>query len=168
MFICSVKASSIKFFSILGLATALLIVLIFALPTTTDVAAGAILNEKSEITFDKIKTEESRKAFLSQFGWEIETPSVEEVEIKIPADFDKVMNSYNEIQKNQGLDLSKYKGKSVTRYTYKVTNYPDYDGTVYANIIICKNKVIGGDICSSDIEGFIHGFEKPGSAEDPQ
>ncbi len=165
MFICSVKASSIKFFSILGLATALLIVLIFTLPTTENVSAGSILGDESAVSYDKVKTEEARVQFLSQFGWEAETPAAEEVEIKIPADFDKVMNSYNEIQKNQGLDLSKYKGKTVTRYTYKISNYPDYDGTVYANIIIYKNKVVGGDICSSDIEGFIHGFENPNNSE---
>ena len=57
------------------------------------------------------------------------------------------------------LDLSKYKGKTVQRYTYEITNYPDYSGTVYANIIIYKSRVIGGDICSSDVEGFIQGFE---------
>jgi hypothetical protein len=71
-----------------------------------------------------------------------------------------VFTGYNEIQKRQGLDLSKYKKKNVMRYTYEVKNYKDYDGTVYANIIVYRNKVIGGDICSADVTGFIHGFEK--------
>ena len=48
------------------------------------------------------------------------------------------------------------------RYTYEVTNYPDAQGTVYANILIYRNKVIGGDVCSADVTGFIHGFEKLG------
>ena len=73
------------------------------------------------------------------------------------------MNSYNEVQKSQGLDLSKFKGKTAMRYTYSITNYPDYSGTVYANVIIYKNRVIGGDVCSADVEGFIHGFEMPKS-----
>ena len=58
-------------------------------------------------------------------------------------------------------DLSKYKGKEVTRYTFAVTNYPNYKGTVMANVILWRNRVIGGDLCSSDVTGFIHGFEKP-------
>ena len=69
------------------------------------------------------------------------------------------MNSYNELQRNQGLDLSKYRGREVKRYTYKVKNFPDYSGTVMANVIIYKNRVIGGDLCSSDVTGFICGFE---------
>ena len=100
-------------------------------------------------------------SFLQQFGWEVEEEPEEEVKIRIPSDFDKVMNSYNELQKQGGLDLSKYRGKEVTRYTYKVTNYPDYDGTVLANVIVYKNRVIGGDVCSSDVSGFIGTFEYP-------
>ena len=46
------------------------------------------------------------------------------------------------------------------RYTYEVTNYEDYDGVVYANLIVYRGRVIGGDICSADVTGFIHGFER--------
>ena len=96
--------------------------------------------------------------FLAQFGWTVEPTPTEELKIKIPSEFDKVMNSYNELQKRQGLDLAKYRDREVTRYTFKVTNYPDYSGTVIANVIVYKNKVIGGDICSTDLTGFITGF----------
>ena len=41
-----------------------------------------------------------------------------------------------------------------------VTNYPGYSGTVHANVIVYRNRVIGGDVCSADVGGFIHGFEK--------
>ena len=54
-----------------------------------------------------------------------------------------------------GLDLSRYKRKDVMRYTYQVENYPDYQGVVYANILVYKNKIIGGDICSADVNGFV-------------
>ena len=33
-------------------------------------------------------------------------------------------------------------------------------GKVYVNVIVYRNKVIGGDVCSASIGGFIHGFEK--------
>jgi hypothetical protein len=47
------------------------------------------------------------------------------------------------------------------RYTYEITNYEGAEGKVYANVIVYRNKVIGGDICSANANGFIHGFEKP-------
>ena len=64
------------------------------------------------------------------------------------------------MQQLQGLDLSDYKRKSVTRYTYLITNYPNYEGKVYANLLIYKDRVVGGDVCSADVNGFIHGFSK--------
>jgi len=80
--------------------------------------------------------------------------------VSVPEQFDKIFSAYNEIQKSQGLDLSKYKGKKVYRYTYEITNYDGYSGTVYANILVYRNKVIGGDVCSADIKGFMHGLNK--------
>ena len=46
------------------------------------------------------------------------------------------------------------------RYTYEVTNYEGESGKVYANVIVYRNKVIGGDICSEATDGFVSGFEK--------
>ena len=96
--------------------------------------------------------------FLGQFGVTVDPTALEEEEIKIPDTFDKVYMGYNEIQRAQGLDLSKYKNKKVTRYTYKVTNYEGYEGEVYANLLVWRDKVIGGDVCSADVNGFVHGF----------
>ena len=42
--------------------------------------------------------------------------------------------------------------------TFVVTNYPDYEGTVYANVLVYRNRVIGGDVCSADVTGFVVGF----------
>lgn len=160
MFVYSLRANTLKFFGVIGLALIALISLIIFVPTYEAPATAAIAAKKETINYDKIKTNEDRIKFLEQFGWTAESEPIEEAEITIPADFDKVMQSYNELQKQQGLDLSKYRKKDMMRYTYKITNYPNYGGTVYANVIVYKNRVIGGDICSSDIGGFIHGFSK--------
>lgn len=161
MFIYSLKANSLKFVAIICVAVIALAALLILLPGSGDVSAGAILEDNGTVNYEKIKTNSDRKDFLAQFGWEVKKEAVEEIEVRIPTDFDKVMNAYNEVQKAQGLDLSKYKGKTATRYTYEITNYPDYEGTVFANVIVYKNRVIGGDICSSDVAGFIHGFALP-------
>ena len=60
-----------------------------------------------------IKTNEDRIMFLGQFGVTVDPTALEEEEIKIPDTFDKVYMGYNEIQRAQGLDLSKYKNKKV-------------------------------------------------------
>ena len=43
-------------------------------------------------------------------------------------------------------------------------NYPGYenkDGVIRANILVYDGRVIGGDVCSVELDGFMHGFEKP-------
>ena len=109
-------------------------------------------------------TNDERGNFISQFGWEIDTDPIEVEEVLIPNEFTDVYKNYNEIQKKQKLDLEKYKGMRVKRWTYAVKNYPGYenkDGVIRANILVYDGRVIGGDVCSVELDGFMHGFEKP-------
>jgi hypothetical protein len=105
------------------------------------------------IDYSGMKTNEDRVAFIKSFGLEIEEVP-EECAFTMPEDFDRVIGGYNELQKKQGLDLSKYAKKRVTRYTYKVTNY-DYDGEVWANIFVYRNKIVAADVSSADPDGFV-------------
>ena len=163
MFIYSLRAGTLKFFGVVCVALVSLITLIAFIPTYTAGDPGADTDTSAQtvsINYEKIRDNDDRVEFLSQFGWKVENEPLETVEVIIPTEFDTVFAGYNEIQKAQGLDLAKYKKKTVTRYTYEVTNYPDYKGTVHANVIVYRNRVIGGDICTADMDGFIHGFEK--------
>lgn len=161
MFVYSLRASTLKFFAVVCVALTALITMITFIPSYDGGELGYITTGKEEkINYDKIKTEQDRVEFLAQFGWSVGSEPVEVAEITVPSEFDKIFTGYNEIQKRQGLDLSKYKNKTVTRYTYEITNYDGAESKVYANILVYRNKVIGGDICSADAGGFIHGFEK--------
>ncbi len=161
MFVYALRANTLRFFGIIGIALITLVSLILFIPDYEISTTSTIMAETEKVRYEKIKTEEDRIAFLAQFGWETGESPVEQTDVTVPAEFDKILKSYNEVQKQQGLDLTKYKGKTVTRYTYEIKNYPGYAGKVYANILIYKNRVIGGDICSADINGFIHGFKAP-------
>ncbi|MBQ8817407.1 MAG: DUF4830 domain-containing protein [Clostridia bacterium] len=158
MFIYSLKASTIKFFAVVCVALATLITLIAFIPVAAvdDVAASA----DADIDYSGIKTNEDRIKFLAQFGWQVNPEAVQSVEVTIPEDFDKIFTAYNELQKRQGLDLTKFKKKNVQRYTYEITNYDGYNGVVYANILVYRNKVIAGDVCSADTKGFMHGLQR--------
>ena len=162
MFVYSLRASTLKFFAVVCVALTALITMITFIPGYDGGDLGYITtgNEK-EINYDKIRNDEERAKFLEQFGWKVNPTPIESVEITVPEEFDKIFTGYNEIQKRQGLDLSKYKKKKVMRYTYEIINYEGEEGKVYANVIVYRNRVIGGDICSASPDGFIHGFEKP-------
>lgn len=155
MFVFSIKASTIKIATVICASVIALIVLLTMIPVTEPTAASLMYSTVSSYSFVNVKTNEDRINFLKQFGWEVESEPSENVKVTIPTKFDKIFVGYNELQKQQGLDLGKYKGKDVERYTYKITNFDNYNGTVYANIIVYRGKVIGGDICSADLNGFV-------------
>ena len=159
MFIYSLRASTLKFFGIVAAGVIALVALLMIFPTDASIEAAADGNEN--INYEKIKTHDDRVNFLLGFGYSVEGDPVEEKTVKIPSEFDKTMTSYNELQKETGLDLYRYRGKEVTQYTYTVTNYPGYDGKVYANLLIYRGRVIGGDIASADVNGFMHGLRSP-------
>ncbi len=160
MFVYSLRASTIKFFGVTTLAVAALVTLLVMIPTAEPVLSEGVLETVESVRFDKVKTADDRIAFLRGFGWEVDPTPVEEAEVTIPADFDRVYQSYNELQHRQGFDLTKFHRKSVMRYTYRITNYPDYDGEVLASLLVWKHRVIGGDVCSADSNGFIHGLDR--------
>lgn len=166
MFIYSFRAATLKFFGIIAVTLVALIAIIAFVPvyaeggTVNNDTPANLSGEGSEYSYDKVKTSADAANFLSQFGWTVDGGNAKSAKVTIPAEFDKVFAAYNEIQRAQGLDLSKYKKKELVRYTFEVTNYPNYEGKVYANVLVYRNKVVGGDICSADVSGFVHGFEK--------
>lgn len=155
MFIYSVKASTLKFAAIVVVGIAVFLALFIFIPPTED----GVTQEVS-ISYENVKTDEGRRAFLSSLGYELGEGEAESVKIRIPAEFDKIYAGYNEMQKLRGFDLAKYKNREVERYTYTVTNYEGYEGVVYANLLVYRGKVIGGDVCSADSGGFCHALEK--------
>lgn len=129
---------------------------------------GEAVESSASVHVEKMqgKTQEQRIAFLESFGWEVEAEESEIVEVVVPKEFDDVMKQYNELQKKQGCNLEKYAGKRCKRYTYVITNYPGQTEHIRANILIYNGKIIGGDICSLELEGFMHGFvREDGQAE---
>ncbi len=81
-------------------------------------------------------------------------------DVMIPTEFNDVYTQYNEMQKQQGFNLEAYRGECAKRIAYEVTNYPGQEENVRANVLVYDGKVIGGDICSIESDGFIQGFER--------
>jgi len=157
MFIRTFRAWKLKLFVMLALSAAIIAVLILSIPAHPVVAVCA---SDGSMVYTGVKTNEDRVEFLRRFGWEVNAEPNDTVNVTVPEEFDGIFEGYNRLQTEQGLDLSRYRKKTVTRYTYTVTNYPDYDGEVFATLLVYRGRVIGGDICSAEPTGFIHGFVK--------
>ena len=104
---------------------------------------------------------DGRVQFLKNFGWDVTTSPTESGRVRIPKESSEVFDRYNTLQKGQGYDLSKYAGKTVMRYVYKVGNYPGATEPVYATVLVYKNQIIGGDVTDTAAKGHIRGFKMP-------
>ena len=112
----------------------------------------------------KASNEEERIAFLSQYGWKINEDPVEVEEVIIPSEFNETYEAYNQIQKDQSMDLEPYKGKRAKRWVYEIKNYPGYPADckyIRATLLIIDGLVVGGDVSSMEADGFMHGFDFP-------
>lgn len=133
-----------------GVAVAVILLLDGLLSTTAKrVSAGA---EQHIIT--------KAVDFLKGYGYECGREPAEVFDYTVPTEFDSVMTIYNDLQKSQGFDLEKYKGKTVKRFSFKIENYPDVAEDVFADILFSNGEIIGGDICTRSLDGFMEGFDR--------
>ena len=105
----------------------------------------------------------SRVQFLKEQGWDVTTSPKESSQVRIPKEMSPVYERYNELQKSQGYDLSRFAGKTVMRYVYQVNNYPGASEPVYATLLVYKNQIIGGDITNTALQGSVQGLKNTAS-----
>ncbi len=149
MFTFKLKPKTI-FGLILVLTGAVVIVLTFI--------SNHLIESKSVSAVISASTDEERRNYLAGFGYEL-AEDCEEKMLTIPQSWNQVYTDYNEIQVNQGFDLTAYKGKKVTLYTYTITNYKDISEGMVADMLVCDGVLIGGDICNTSADdGFLVGF----------
>ncbi|NBI66221.1 DUF4830 domain-containing protein [Pseudoflavonifractor sp. 60] len=120
-----------------------------------EVSASTVPNPKG------VKSNQDRVEYLSAYGWQVSQEPIATQELLIPEEMDDSYSEYLALQAEQGFQLEKYAGKRVKRYTYEVLNYPSGEAGVQANLLICKNTVVGGEVLSPRLDGFLHGLTMP-------
>lgn len=152
MFICTLKFDRKKAVFVIAMAALVLIGIILLVGAFT---GGAKTEAKAALS---ARNEKGRAAYLADCGWTVETPALSEDTVLIPKQFSPVFEEYNELQKQQGFDLSDYCGMEVTMYTYRVVD-SGREGDVLAVLYVLNGAVIGGDVHSTALDGFMCGVK---------
>lgn len=160
MVIMTAKVSKGKLIAF-GLLVLVAVILLIVCLRGSGSASETAPEESAPTAPSELRTNDDRVAFLASFGWDVRPEPTQTQEVHIPTDPSDVFERYNDLQLSQGFDLHEYAGKSVRRYVYEITNYPDTEDTYYATLFIYKNAVIGGDVCSSAQGGTMHGLSMP-------
>ncbi len=151
MMVMTAKVNMKKIVIVLSAAVALILAMLLLLgghDSATPTAAPSVSDN------------DTRVKFLSDMGWEVVTAPVQSSQVRIPKTPTEVYNRYNELQKSQGYDLSRYAGKHVMRYVYTITNFEGATQPVYATLLVYKNQIIGGDVTDTGAKGIIQGLRK--------
>ena len=126
----------------------------------TAVAAAAVIffsKAKDEAETDEMftmPTNATRVEFLNEQGWIVSPDPISKEDVTIPSVFDGAYAEYADLQKEQGFDLEKFAGRKAEIIKYQILNYPDHPDGVTAAMIICDDRLIGGDISVSGEDGF--------------
>lgn len=106
----------------------------------------------------KVTDNAGRVEFIRSLGVEPSEQAVSIKETVIPTCLNDVYLTYNALQKSAGYNLLELLGETVTVYCYEI---PDLNGkTAYVNLLIHENKVVGGDISSAELSGFMLPLKK--------
>lgn len=156
MFIKTVKIKKPKAALIAAAALILCVIVVIAV----------ILGQMGKPAVYTLKNETQRQAFMKEMGWQVSEEYLECKVVTIPDEFNDVYANYNKLQKEQGFDLEKYKGKTVEVYTYQVLNYKGHENKkcMVCNLMICDGVLIGGDVCCTELDGFMQGLKNTDSS----
>lgn len=127
----------------------LIAMLILLLPGDSAAETGATVTIKAQA--DCVK-------YLEQLGYAADLATSETKKVLVPKEFDAVYETYNQMQKECGFDLTRYAGKRVDLTTCKITNWPG-DEVILADVLVFKEKVIGGAVYTAAVDGFMYGLQ---------
>ena len=95
----------------------------------------------------KLATTQEMVDYIAQKGFTADMQTAQVAEVQIPKKFDDSFNSFNEkIKQNDGLNLEKYKGEKVNKWTFDIIGYDDSNTKAVAVLLIRREKLIGAYI----------------------
>ena len=97
--------------------------------------------------------------YLAGLGWQVEPQPLEVRDLVIPRSFSGVYADYAALQEKQGYPLAEYGGMEARRYSFRVLNHPSGEENIVADLVVCGQTVIAGDIQSTALDGFMTGLK---------
>lgn len=115
----------------------------------------------------QLLTAQERESYITSLGWklaeeysQVQQQQPDADEITVPRQFNAVYNDYNNLQKEQGFDLSAWKGETVTRYVYlldegngKTAKKSGLPPPVFLTLLITREGALIGGHISSGVQG---------------
>lgn len=106
----------------------------------------------------KIETTQDIGTYFSAKGFEVDLATATVDKVKIPKKWDDSFTAFNEVIKQSGLDLDKYKGKTVEKWLALCPARSQGEEKVYAVLLVYKEKPVGAYLLAKP-SGEVTGLE---------
>ena len=137
MFVVTLNKTSLKKFGIGAMCCALVAfsALLGRYISTRTVTAASSNN--------KIESAQDIQTWFTGYGLDVDGASITADKVKIPRKWDDSFSAFNGVVQQSGLDLARYKGKTVEKWTALIPAASKGDVSQYGVLLVYRKKAIG-------------------------
>ena len=137
MFVVTLNKTSLKKFGIGAMCCALVAfsALLGRYISTRTVTVASSSN--------KIESAQDIQTWFTGYGLDVDGASITADKVKIPRKWDDSFSAFNGVVQQSGLDLARYKGKTVEKWTALIPAVSKGDISQYGVLLVYRKKAIG-------------------------
>lgn len=137
MFVVTLNKASLKRFGIGAMCCALVAfsALLGRYISTRTVSVSASVN--------KIESAQDIQTWFTGYGLDVDGASITADKVKIPRKWDDSFSAFNGVVQQSGMDLTRYKGKTVEKWTALIPAASRGDVSSYGVLLVYRKKAVG-------------------------
>ena len=137
MFVVTLNKTSLKKLGLGAMCCALVVcsALLGRYISSRTVTASASVN--------KIESAQDIQTWFTGYGLDVDGASITADKVKIPRKWDDSFSAFNGVVQQSGMDLARYKGKTVEKWTALIPAASNGDASRYGVLLVYKKKAVG-------------------------
>ena len=137
MFVVTLSKTSLKKLGLGAMCCALVVcsALLGRYISTRTVTAAASVN--------KIESAQDIQTWFTGYGLEVDGASITADKVKIPRKWDDSFSAFNGVVQQSGMDLARYKGKTVEKWSALLPAASNGETSRYGVLLVYKKKAVG-------------------------
>ena len=105
--------------------------------------AGAVHQRAERHGGNKIESAQDIQTWFTGYGLDVDAATIAADKVKIPRRWDDSFSAFNGVVQQSGMDLTRYKGKTVEKWTALLPAVSKGDTMSYGVLLVYKKKAIG-------------------------
>ena len=137
MFVVTLSKASVKKLGVGAMCCALVVfsAMLGRYISTRSVAVAAAGN--------KIESAQDIQTWFTGYGLDVDGASITADKVKIPRKWDDSFSAFNGVVQQSGMDLTRYKGKTVEKWTALIPAASSGEPSRYGVLLVYKKKAVG-------------------------